>query len=102
MGKSDILVSTVRYIFSPVEDVTALKAINTTNFTNRNLWIINVGDVAGSDTGGIYDYLRASSATEDLPNIVAPTTGTGRWRLKASGTTPPTTGFDYTFDFTIE
>lgn len=59
-----------------VADTTALKAINTTTG-------ISDGDVrlVGDATSfsGVYVYESGSSATEELPWIVQPTTGSGRW-----------------------
>lgn len=61
-------------IFTPVQDITALKALNTTNAVNwPDKWMINVEDA------GLYRLDRDSSSTEDLPGVVQPTTGVGRW-----------------------
>ena len=37
------------------------------------------------DDGAIYAYDRQSSATESLPDVVAPNAGSGRWILIAGG-----------------
>lgn len=90
-------------IFQPVATISALKAIDTSSFTSQNLWLINVGTVSGLTSGGIYDYIRTAIDTEDLPNIVQPTTGVGRWRLKGGSGTVVVTGlFDNTFDNTFQ
>lgn len=62
-------------VFSPVQDITALKAIDTTSpTTTPNNWVIYVGD-----EGSMYALDRNSSEAESLPNIVQPTAGVGRW-----------------------
>ena len=65
-------------ILEPVQDTTALKAIDTTNagdFPDKTLIL--------AEDDGLYSLNRNSSATEDLPRIVEPTVGVGRW-LKLS------------------
>ncbi len=58
----------------PVQNITNLKAIDTTNATNYpDKWLINVED------SGLYRYDRESTASEALPRVVSPTTGPGRW-----------------------
>ncbi len=60
-------------------DIATLKALNTSSATNFPdlIW-------AYVDTEGEYYLDRGSSATEALPNTVAPTTGTGRWIKKST------------------
>jgi hypothetical protein len=67
-------------LLPPVQDITALKAIDTTSAVDYpDKIMINVED------NGLYRLDRQSSATEDLDRIVAPTTGTGRWiKMSAS------------------
>ncbi len=58
----------------PVQNITNLKSIDTTNATNYpDKWLINVED------SGLYRYDRESTASEALPPVVSPTTGPGRW-----------------------
>ena len=59
-----------------VADTTALKAINTTSGVADGEVRV-VGD--GTSFKGLYVYESGSSATESLPWIVQPTTGSGRW-----------------------
>ena len=40
------------------------------------------------DEGSIYSYDRQSSVAESLPDIVAPTSGAGRWLIVSGGSTP--------------
>lgn len=62
-------------IFEPVQDITALKALDTTTAADwPDKWAILV-----EDEGQFYRLDRDSAVTESLPSIVAPTTGTGRW-----------------------
>ena len=57
-----------------VQDITALKALNTTNSTDYpDKVMILVEDY------GQYRLDRDSSATESSPGVIQPTTGTGRW-----------------------
>lgn len=58
----------------PVQDITELKAIDTTVETDfKDKTLINVED------NGLYRLDRDSSDSEDLDKIVEPTTGVGRW-----------------------
>ena len=62
-------------IFEPVQDITALKAIDTTvagDYPDK--WAILV-----EDEGQFYRLDRDSAVSEALPQIVAPTVGVGRW-----------------------
>ena len=62
-------------VFEPVQDITALKALNTTTAANwPDKWVILV-----EDEGAFYRLDRDSAVSEALPYIVAPTTGVGRW-----------------------
>lgn len=56
---------------SSIPDLTTLKAINTTGMTNNTVRHVKAH--------GFYTYDSASAATENLPWVVAPTTGSGRW-----------------------
>ncbi len=68
-------------IIAPVADLTALKAINTTNASNYpDKSLINVESL------GLYRLDRESSATADDAGVVQPTTGVGRWIRLASPT----------------
>ena len=65
-------------IATPVSDVTALKAVDTTSADSYpDKIIVNVEDK------GLYRLDRDSSETGDDDRVVAPTTGVGRW-LKLS------------------
>ncbi|HVD98668.1 MAG TPA: hypothetical protein VNB90_10735 [Cytophagaceae bacterium] len=66
------------YVAGIFADITSLKALDTTDLP-AHIWVY-VEDV---DTGEYY-LEPSSSAAESLPNIVAPTTGTGRW-IKKNG-----------------
>jgi hypothetical protein len=62
-------------IFEPVQDITALKALDTTTAADwPDKWAILV-----EDEGQFYRLDRDSAVSESLPRIVAPTTGVGRW-----------------------
>lgn len=62
-------------VFEPVQDITALKALNTTTAEDwPDKWVILV-----EDEGQFYRLDRDSAVTEALPYIVAPTTGVGMW-----------------------
>lgn len=61
-------------IAPPVQDITALKAIDT---TSAGAWPDKI-EILVEDTG-LYRLDRDSSDSESLPSIVAPTTGVGRW-----------------------
>jgi hypothetical protein len=64
-------------ITASVADTTALKAIDTTNaadYPDKSMGIV--------EAEGIYLFDRDSVEIEDLPEIVAPTTGVGRWKLQ--------------------
>ena len=67
----------------------ALKAINTTDSNDypNNMWAFITGE-------GEYYLDRSSSAVESLPNVIAPTTGIGRW-IKKAITLPGTTSLVY-------
>src|SRR6185503_3100065 len=55
-------------------DTTALKAVNTTSLTDGAYrWVVGLGRYRLDKTGA------GASDTEDLPLVVTPTTGTGRW-----------------------
>ncbi len=57
-----------------VQDLTALKALNTTSavdYPDKALILV--------EDSGQYRLDRQASDTEDLPRIVSPTTGVGRW-----------------------
>lgn len=60
--------------FANADDITALKAL--TGMAHKDARVV-IGY-------GMYLYDSGSSATEDLPWIVQPTTGGGRWRLAGS------------------
>lgn len=61
--------------FDPVQDITALKAIDTTVADDwPDKWALIVEDEANW-----YRLDRDSGASESLPNIVEPTVGVGRW-----------------------
>lgn len=65
---------------APVADITALKAVAAADRANGQSRVVqDNGFVAGADS--IYVFDSASAATESLPEIVAPTAGTGRWIL---------------------
>jgi hypothetical protein len=71
--------------FNPVQDIAALKAINTANEEIiKDKWAIIV-----EDEGAWYRFDRESAAAESLPSIVAPTTGTGRWIKMGSAALTP-------------
>lgn len=58
----------------PVQNIAALQALDTTVALDYpDKWMILVED------DGTYRFDRDSSATVDLPRVVAPTTGPGRW-----------------------
>jgi hypothetical protein len=62
-------------VFEPVQDITELKALNTTDGAVwKDKWAILV-----EDEGQFYRLDRESAVSEALPQIVAPTTGVGRW-----------------------
>jgi hypothetical protein len=62
-------------VFEPVQDITELKALNTTDVAVwKDKWAILV-----EDEGQFYRLDRESAVSEALPQIVAPTTGVGRW-----------------------
>ena len=62
-------------VFEPVQDITELKALDTTDaFEYPDKWAILV-----EDQGQFYRLDRDSAVSESLPRIVEPTTGTGRW-----------------------
>lgn len=62
-------------VFEPVQDITALKAIDTTVAEDYpDKWAIMV-----ESEEDWYRLDRDSVAAESLPKIVAPTTGVGRW-----------------------
>jgi hypothetical protein len=72
--KVDLALQGSSAFLPPVQDVTALKALNTTNDTSYpDKAIINV------ENSGLYRLDRDSSEVENGVNIVAPTTGVGRW-----------------------
>jgi hypothetical protein len=67
-------------VFEPVQDITELKALNTTDGAVwKDKWALIV-----EDEESWYRYDRDSAVSESLPKIVAPTTGVGRW-IKTSG-----------------
>ena len=61
----------LHYANRPVANLAALKAIDTT--------IVVDAVTASVSSLGLWKFVRASSATADDVNIVAPTTGPGRW-----------------------
>jgi hypothetical protein len=62
-------------VFEPVQDITELKALNTTDGAVwKDKWAILV-----EDEGQFYRLDRESSVSEALPQIVAPSIGVGRW-----------------------
>lgn len=68
-------------LFTPVADLTALKAVNTTSavtYPDKGLVLV--------EALGLYRLDRDSSATADDNLVIAPTTGVGRW-LKMSAPT---------------
>lgn len=65
-------------IHAPVQDITALKAIDTTSMSDKVLILV--------EDNGQYRFDLQSTATEDIDDIVQPTTGSGRW-IKMSSTT---------------
>lgn len=67
-------------VFSPVQDLAALKALDTTDAdTWPDKWLIH------AETLGLYALDRESTATADDDLVVAPTTGAGRWIKKNVG-----------------
>jgi hypothetical protein len=58
----------------PVQDIAELKAINTTNAVD---WPDKI-EILVEDSG-LYRLDRESSDTEDIPHVVQPTVGVGRW-----------------------
>lgn len=78
----EIVAGTGAGVFMPVQDITALKAIDTTNSeTHPDKWLIHVEDA------GLYRFDRDSSAPEDSPSVIAPTVGVGRWIKLSSAIT---------------
>jgi hypothetical protein len=64
-------------VFSPVADLAALKAIDTTDAAIwPDKWLIH------AETIGIYALDRESIETADDDTVIAPTTGAGRWIKK--------------------
>jgi hypothetical protein len=62
-------------VFEPVQDITELKALNTTDGAVwKDKWALIV-----EDEESWYRYDRDSAVSESLPKIVAPTTGPGRF-----------------------
>ncbi len=60
--------------FLPVQDLTALKAINTTDGdVYKDKWLIHVEDA------GLYRFDRDSTATDNGNSVIQPTVGVGRW-----------------------
>lgn len=78
----EIVAGTGAGVFIPVQDLTALKAIDTTDADNYpDKWLIHVEDA------GLYRFDRDSSAPEDSPSVIAPTVGVGRWIKLSSAIT---------------
>jgi hypothetical protein len=76
--------------FKPVADLSALRAIDTTDAENwPDAWTIFV-----KTESSIYALDRASTAAEEGTKIIAPTTGVGRW-IKSAGDTSAIGHFDY-------
>lgn len=78
---------------SPVADLSALKAIDTTSMSDKSLIFC--------ESLGLYRYDSESSATGDDSLIITPTTGGGRWLLLASSTPASSTVVTYTGAFTL-
>lgn len=81
---------TTEGIFPPVADITALKAVNTSQETTWK----DRGSLLVEDQGSWYRLDRQSSAAESLPDIVSPTTGSGRW-IKVGGISVKSTSITY-------
>jgi len=65
-------------IAAPVADTTALKAIAAAARFDKMLAFV---ESAEDGLGHLYRFDSASVAAEDLPFVVAPTAGTGRWLI---------------------
>jgi len=61
-------------IHDPVADITALKALPTSSTHTFDNWIVYV-----AAENAVYSFDKDSTETEDLPNIVQPTAGGGRF-----------------------
>ena len=74
-GLQDLANRTANLALQPLaavlDDITALKAVNTTSVPDNTVRIV--------DQVGVYIFASASAAAEALPWIVQPTTGSGRW-----------------------
>ena len=78
----DTEIGTVRNkIQSAVADIASIKAINTTNMTDKTLILV--------ESLGLYRYDSSSAVTGNDNTVITPTTGNGRW-LKLASITQPT------------
>lgn len=69
-------------LFPPVQNLPALKAIDTTNAeTHPDKWLIHVEDA------GLYRLDRQSTDIDDGNSVIQPTTGVGRWLKMSSAIT---------------
>lgn len=65
--------------------ITALKAVSVTALTNGYLAFVAGYSLPNDRLGGMFAYDSASSETENIGTIVAPNSGTGRWKRIYSG-----------------
>lgn len=69
-----------------VDTIASLKAVNVTGLTTNDARFVQGFYSAGDGGAGVFRYVSGDSATAVDGMIVAPNTGTGRWRRDFTGT----------------